>query len=80
MEFYPHRAEILARLQQIHAAGRMRQPVLLTGPEGSGKEATALEFARRLACVSPGECTPAKPCESCAKVVTFQHPDILWIG
>lgn len=80
MEFYPHRAEILARLQQIHAAGRMRQPVLLTGPEGSGKEATAMEFARRLACVSTGECTPAKPCESCAKVVTFQHPDILWIG
>ncbi len=80
MEFYPHRPAVLERLEQIHRSGRLGQPVLLTGPDGSGKEATALEFARRLACVSPGACTPGAPCESCAKALTFQHPDILWIG
>ncbi len=80
MQYYPHREQLLQRLEQIRAAGRMGQPVLLSGPEGAGKEATALEFARRLACVAPATCTPAAPCESCAKALTFQHPDILWLG
>jgi len=49
VDFYPYRADILDRLVQTHAAGRLHQPVLLTGPEGSGKEATALEFAMQAA-------------------------------
>ncbi len=80
MQYFPHREQLLSRLERIRASGRLGQPLLLTGPEGVGKEATVLEFARRMACVAPQTCTPAAPCESCAKALTFQHPDILWIG
>ena len=45
-----------------------------------GYEATALEIARRINCVAPETCAAEHLCESCLKAVTFQHPDIRWIG
>jgi len=80
LDFFPYRPELLARLERIRAVGRLGQPLLLVGPEGAGKETTALEFARRLNCVAPDACSAAAPCESCAKAATFQHPDIRWVG
>jgi len=74
------RPAILAQLERMAADGKLGQPLLLTGPAGAGKENTALEFARRLNCVAPESCTTARPCESCAKALAFQHPDIRWIG
>lgn len=74
------REAVLARLERIHAAGKLGQPLLFAGAEGTGKEATALEFARRLNCADPQACTPARRCESCVKTLSFQHPDIRWIG
>lgn len=73
------RKDILERLQAVVAAGKLGQPFLLVGPEGSGKENTALEFARLLNCAEPGVCGPARLCESCTKALSFQHPDIRWI-
>jgi DNA polymerase III delta prime subunit len=74
------RPAVLDRLRQAAEAGRLGQPFLLVGPEGSGKENTALEFARRLNCVDPSACGSPALCESCVKVLSFQHPDIRWIG
>ncbi len=74
------RTEILARLLRLRDRDRLAQPLLLVGPEGSGKEGTALEFARLLNCAGPAACTDAQPCESCVKSASFQHPDIRWIG
>lgn len=74
------RPEQLARLLQLRDRGRLAQPLLLVGPEGSGKEGTALEFARLLNCHGPKACRDDDPCESCAKAASFQHPDIRWIG
>lgn len=74
------RPGILARLLRLRDRERLAQPLLLVGPEGSGKEGTALEFARRLNCAGPGACREETPCESCAKVASFQHPDIRWLG
>ncbi len=74
------RPEVLARLLRLRERGRLGQPLLLVGPEGSGKEGTALEFARRLNCRGPGQCRDDAPCESCVKVASFQHPDIRWAG
>ncbi|PIE76810.1 hypothetical protein CSA17_00220 [bacterium DOLJORAL78_65_58] len=73
------RQDILDRLQAVAAAGKLGQPFLLVGPEGCGKENTALEFARLLNCAEPGTCGPARLCESCVKALSFQHPDIRWI-
>jgi len=74
------RTAVLDKLLKARAAGKLGQPFLLVGPEGSGKENTALEFARLLNCSAPDSCGPGKLCESCVKALSFQHPDIRWIG
>ena len=74
------REAVLARLERIRDAGKLGQPLLFVGAEGTGKENTALEFARRLNCADPETCTPVRRCESCVKALSFQHPDIRWIG
>jgi len=80
VDTFPYRDAVLTRLEDLHRADRLGQPLLFTGPEGTGKEATALEFSRRLNCVQPGTCAPGARCESCVKTFSFQHPDIRWIG
>ncbi len=74
------REAVLDKLQNFARAGKLGQPFLLVGPEGAGKENTALEFARRLNCAEPDTCGPGRLCESCVKALSFQHPDIRWIG
>jgi DNA polymerase III delta prime subunit len=74
------RPAVIDKLQRVRQAGKLGQPFLLVGPEGSGKENTALEFARLLNCSSPASCGPDRLCESCVKALGFQHPDIRWIG
>ncbi len=74
------RPAVLDKLQRVREAGKLGQPFLLIGPEGSGKENTALEFARLLNCSSPASCESGRLCESCVKALGFQHPDIRWIG
>ena len=74
------RDAMLARLLRLRDRGRLSQPLLLVGPEGSGKEGTALEFARLLNCRGPAACCESAPCESCAKAASFQHPDIRLIA
>jgi DNA polymerase III delta prime subunit len=77
---YAGRAAVVERIVRLIDAGHSGQPFLFAGPSGVGKEATALEIARRVNCVDPAECTASRPCESCVKAATFQHPDIRWIG
>lgn len=74
------RDAMLARLVRLRDRDRLAQPLLLVGPEGSGKEGTALEFARLLNCRGPQACRDGAPCESCAKAASFQHPDIRLIA
>lgn len=70
---------MVARFRDLHRDGALGQSYLFGGPEGSGKEATALEIARLINCRTPEACVEAPVCESCRKAVTFQHPDIRWI-
>lgn len=74
------RTEIVARCLEQARAGALGQSLLFVGPEGSGKELTALEIARLINCATPDACARIPACESCRKAVTFQHPDIRWIG
>ncbi len=73
------RQAVLEKLQAVAAADKLGQPFLLVGPQGSGKENTALEFARLLNCAGEGLCSPSHLCESCVKTLSFQHPDVRWI-
>jgi len=80
LDVFPGRDHVLDRLDRIRRADKLGQPFLFVGDEGTGKEATALEFARRLNCAAPDSCAPGRRCESCVKALTFQHPDIRWLG
>jgi DNA polymerase III subunit delta' len=52
-------------------------PLLFAGPEGSGKEFAAIEFARRLLCEKDEPCRPGGPlCSSCLRVSILEHPGI----
>ena len=57
---------------------RRRVPSLLfTGPEGVGKEYTAVLFAKKLLCHNSPPCGPeGDPCESCRKVERLEHPSL----
>ena len=72
--------DIADRITRALERGQAGQPYLFVGPEGCGKEVTALEIARRVNCAAPDTCQPQQRCESCQKALTFQHPDIRWIG
>jgi len=76
---YPGRSEIVSRFLELERSGALGHSYLFAGPEGSGKEATALEIARRINCRTPEACADTPACESCRKAVSFQHPDIRWI-
>ena len=75
LDVFPGRDHVLDRLDRILRADKLGQPFLFVGDEGTGKEATALEFARRLNCAAPDSCAPGARCESCVKALTFQHPE-----
>jgi DNA polymerase-3 subunit delta' len=77
---FPGRRSVLNRFRQVLATGKLSQAYLFVGPEGAGKEVTALEIARLVNCPCQPVCTGDKYCESCQKAATFQHPDIRWIG
>ena len=52
-------------------------PLLFTGPEGAGKEYTAVDFARRLCCQRDPKCRlTGDLCESCRQALAFEHPGI----
>jgi DNA polymerase III delta' subunit len=51
--------------------------LIFTGPDGVGKEYTAIMFAKKLLCHNTPPCDPAdEPCESCAKVEQLEHPGL----
>ncbi|MDO5075296.1 MAG: DNA polymerase III subunit delta' [Bacteroidales bacterium] len=71
--------DIVAHLQKQWAEGRVPHALLLAGPEGSGKMALALDFARLLLCQNPQKGEMAEPCgtcHGCAMTRTLAHPDL----
>jgi DNA polymerase-3 subunit delta' len=57
---------------------RDRVPALLfSGPEGSGKEHTAIDFARRLCCALDPKCDiEGGLCDDCRRALALEHPGI----
>ncbi len=77
---FPARQAVLERFCESLGTRRSSQAYLFVGPEGVGKESTALEIARQANCHQEPVCSAAHLCESCLKAATFQHPDIRWLG
>ncbi|MBD3367098.1 MAG: DNA polymerase III subunit delta' [Candidatus Eisenbacteria bacterium] len=62
-------------LSAATASDRMPHAYLFHGPDGVGKETTALEFARALYC-DGADLEPCGECASCAQIAGLGHPDV----
>jgi DNA polymerase-3 subunit delta' len=58
--------------------GRLPQLLLLTGPEGVGKQRFALWVAQRLFCTADKD-QPCGVCSQCRMVLGLGHPDLHWL-
>lgn len=67
--------EILAKAIEQE---RIPNGYLFIGPEGTGKEALAIDFAKALFCTGMFE-KPCNTCSACRRVKEFNHPDFVYI-
>ncbi|MBL0060139.1 MAG: hypothetical protein IPP40_01225 [bacterium] len=67
------------RLAATIASERTAHAYLISGPEGIGKSAVAVEFARLLLCDQPTE-KPCGVCPQCAALRTLHHPDLHFVA
>ena len=65
------------RLLSLVRQGRLSHAVLLTGDNGLGKRTLARWLAALLTCAAPPDKAPCDACNSCHKVRTGIHPDVL---
>lgn len=71
----------MQRLQGYLAAERMPHALMFAGPDGVGRETTALALAAVLLCESPqtnlaGQTAACTTCQSCRLVAGGNHPDV----
>lgn len=62
----------LARIQSLLNSDRLGHSHLFTGPEGSGKDALALQFAAMLNCTGKSD-KPCGACPSCHQYKNLEH-------
>jgi DNA polymerase-3 subunit delta' len=65
------------RLADSVRGGRLPQVILMTGPEGVGKQRLGLWLGQLLLCERPGR-EPCGECRACRKVLGLAHPDLHW--
>ncbi|HET8649387.1 MAG TPA: DNA polymerase III subunit [Gemmatimonadales bacterium] len=70
-------AEARRRLALAHAAGRLPQVLLITGPAGVGKQRLALWLAQLVLCERSGA-EPCGQCRACHLVGELSHSDLHW--
>ena len=73
---YGHKRE-QERIRRAILEDRLPQGLLLTGPEGIGKQRFALWVAQTLLCEGPER--PCGDCLPCRQVLGLTHPDLHWI-
>ena len=57
---------------------RVPHAYMFNGPEGVGKEALAIEFAKALYCSNEHQ-NPCNACSNCKRITHFEHPDFQFI-
>jgi DNA polymerase-3 subunit delta' len=72
-------AEIKRQLIQSVKDGYIPHARLLSGPEGVGKVALALAYARYLSCTNRSEEDACGHCPSCIKYNKLSHPDLHFV-
>ncbi|MDD5645120.1 MAG: DNA polymerase III subunit delta', partial [bacterium] len=64
-------------LSDAVARGRVAGAYLFAGPDGLGKKFIAIRLAKILNCLSCRDSAPCEKCESCRKINSGNHPDVL---
>ncbi|MBE0654947.1 MAG: DNA polymerase III subunit delta' [Bacteroidales bacterium] len=72
----PGQREIKKRLINSVHENRISHALLFHGPEGSGKLALAIAYARYISCTSRGADDACGICASCVKYNKLAHPDL----
>jgi DNA polymerase-3 subunit delta' len=70
-----------ARRQIADAIGenRLPQTILVSGPQGVGKQRFGLWLAQRLVCTAAASTEPCGECRGCRMVLGLAHPDVHWL-
>jgi len=70
----------ISMLENALKRDRLAGTLLFFGPEGSGKSSLAFWLAAALNCTTnEGRTAPCFQCNSCCKIQSLNHPDVLWI-
>jgi DNA polymerase-3 subunit delta' len=75
----PGQKAVIDRLRSSVAENRVSHALLLYGPEGSGKFAIALSFARYISCEKRTPEDACGVCPSCVKYDKLIHPDLHFV-
>ena len=75
----PGQKAVIDRLRSSVAENRVSHALLLYGPEGSGKFAIALAFARYISCEKRTREDACGACPSCVKYDKLIHPDLHFV-
>ncbi len=67
-----------AKVLESFKLGRLPQLLLLTGPEGIGKQRFGLWIAQTVLCEAQDQ-PPCGTCRSCTLVMGLGHPDLHWL-
>lgn len=62
-------------LQRSFITGKIPHSYLFHGPDGTGKDATAIVFAKLLNCIQPDGIEPCNVCSNCKRIAALQHPN-----
>jgi DNA polymerase-3 subunit delta' len=73
-----HQAPAVAALTSALETGHLAHAWLFTGPDGVGRELTALGLAQALICREQPR-VGCGTCAACRRVGTRNHPDVLWV-
>ena len=65
-------------LKRSLESGQVAHAYLFYGPEGVGKDALAIEFAKTLNCRAGGQ-EACGVCPQCQRMESFQHPNIRFV-
>ena len=79
LESVPGQKRARRFLKQLLRIGNVPHALLFSGMAGIGKAAVALEFAKLLNCQDPGDLDCCDRCESCRKISSGNHPDLIWV-
>ena len=75
----PGQSAVIERLRSAVAENRVSHALLFYGPEGSGKFALALAFARFISCENRTADDACGVCPSCSKYDKLIHPDLHFV-